>query len=71
MHALECGNVAWRKSSYSGGGSSGGDCIEVAGLASSTAVRDSKVPAGPRLVFETTAWASFVEAVKADGRPAV
>ncbi|MFD7893809.1 DUF397 domain-containing protein [Streptomyces sp. NPDC059743] len=39
--------VAWRRSSYSGGGSNGGDCVEVAGLPNIAAVRDSKKP--PRI----------------------
>ncbi|OKK11998.1 hypothetical protein AMK09_30565 [Streptomyces sp. CB02488] len=64
MLAPELGSVVWRKSSYSGGGSSGGDCLEVAGLTARTAVRDSKNPTGPALVLGNRAWAAFVEDAK-------
>ncbi|MGX1853421.1 DUF397 domain-containing protein [Streptomyces sp. NPDC055299] len=53
----------WRKSSYSG--SDSGSCLEVLdGYPSGIPVRDSKVPHGPALVFEISAWSSFVTAVK-------
>ncbi|GAA2335070.1 DUF397 domain-containing protein [Streptomyces cuspidosporus] len=55
----------WFKSSYS---NNGGDCVEVAAnLVASRGivpVRDSKEPHGPALVFESSAWSSFVAAVK-------
>jgi hypothetical protein len=54
--------LAWTRSTYSGGSN---DCVEVAhGLPAVLPVRDSKVPAGPAVVFKDTAWGSFVEAVK-------
>jgi len=53
----------WRKSSYSG--SNGGACVEVAVWAHGTAVRDSKDPAGPKLVFPAGDWLAFTDAVKA------
>ena len=57
-------NVTWRKSSYSGG--NGGDCVEVAMLSDhSRAVRDSKDPEGPKLVFAPATWQTFTAAVKA------
>ena len=56
-------NVTWRKSSYSGG--NGGDCVEVAMLPdNSRAVRDSKDPEGPKLVFAPATWRAFAAAVK-------
>ncbi|SDO96226.1 DUF397 domain-containing protein [Actinacidiphila guanduensis] len=60
--------VAWRKSSYSN--QEGGDCVEVA-VPSPTAiaVRDSKNPHGPALVFTADAWTSFVDAVRAGQFP--
>jgi len=54
----------WRKSSYSN--ADGGDCLEVAdGHPGLVPVRDSKRPDGPALVVNATAWAPFIEAVKA------
>jgi hypothetical protein len=53
----------WRKSSHSGG--SGGDCVEVAGLAIVVAVRDSKTPDGHKLNFAAPDWQAFVRRVKA------
>jgi hypothetical protein len=52
----------WRKSSYSG--SNGGDCIEVAPLPAAIAVRDSKDPDGPKLIFTPQAWAAFTAAIR-------
>jgi hypothetical protein len=53
--------VRWHKSSHS---SANGQCVEVAPVAGGIAVRDSKNPAGPRLIFTRQAWAAFVEGVK-------
>ena len=52
----------WRKSSHSSGQ---GACVEVAGLHAVIAVRDSKDPDGPKLVFHTADWQAFTDAVKA------
>lgn len=41
------------------------DCVEVARFDEGVAVRDSKAPAGPMLVFARDAWGDFVEDVKA------
>ena len=57
------GNVTWRRSSYSGSG--GGNCVEVAQFpAPAVAVRDSKDPDGPWLVFPPDEWQAFVAGVK-------
>jgi hypothetical protein len=57
-------DAAWRKSSYSG--NNGGDCVEVAGnLSDVVAIRDSKNPHGPVLIFSTAQWRAFAAAVKA------
>lgn len=65
MHTVlapELGNIAWRKSSYSG---EQGDCVEVADVAeTATAVRDSKAAHGPALVFAAQAWDDFLASVK-------
>jgi len=55
--------ATWVKSSYSG--SNGGNCVEIATLSGERrAVRDSKNPAGPVLVFTPGEWAAFVGGVK-------
>ncbi|MEV6563144.1 DUF397 domain-containing protein [Streptomyces kronopolitis] len=58
----------WRKSSYSD--NEGASCLEVLdNYPCGVPVRDSKVPHGPALVFETAAWSSFVGAVKDGALP--
>lgn len=59
MPAVDLSRVCWRKSSRSGGGSEN-NCVEVALLGTVTAVRDSKNPTGPALVFPQPAWRAFV-----------
>ncbi|MQY18104.1 DUF397 domain-containing protein [Nocardia macrotermitis] len=59
----EFSGVSWFKSSYS---QAGGDCVEVAQLATgAVGVRDSKNPAGPALVFTPAEWDAFTDGVKA------
>jgi hypothetical protein len=57
-------DIAWVKSSYSG--NSGGECVEVAVAGGAVAVRDSKVPGGPRLTFPAAAFAHLVRSVSVD-----
>ncbi|MFK3985067.1 DUF397 domain-containing protein [Micromonospora sp. NPDC050397] len=57
MVAADLGDVVWRKSSRSG---SDTDCVEIAELPHTIAVRDSKDPVGPVLSFRRSAWASFL-----------
>jgi hypothetical protein len=53
----------WRKSSYSG--TNGGNCVEVArNLPGVVAVRDSKDPGGPALVFTPADWEAFTAGLK-------
>jgi hypothetical protein len=54
----------WRKASYSSG--NGGNCVEVArNLPGVVAVRDSKDPAGPALVFTPDQWRAFLGGAQA------
>lgn len=55
--------LQWRKSSRSG--DTGGQCVEVAALSPSVAVRDSKNPEGPKLTFDAATWADFTSVIKA------
>lgn len=61
---MDLNRADWRKSSFSG--TNGGSCVEVArNLPGVVAVRDSKDPHGPALVFTPADWAAFMAALKA------
>ena len=61
----ELDDVTWIKSSHSG--PTGGNCVETAALPDgAVAVRDSKVPGGPALVFPAAAWGAFVGDIRRD-----
>lgn len=56
-------SATWVKSTYSG--PTGGNCVEVAFLGGGTvAVRDSRHPSGPALVFAAGEWDAFVASAK-------
>jgi hypothetical protein len=59
----------WFKSSYSD--NQGGNCVEAARLAGdgAMAVRDSKDPHGPALLFSAAAWTAFADAVRTGELP--
>lgn len=60
--AQDLGAVAWRKSKFSG---AQGNCVEVAGLASGQiAVRNSRDPQGPALVYTMDEIAAFLAGAK-------
>ncbi|MFR9797259.1 DUF397 domain-containing protein [Streptomyces sp. MS06] len=48
---------AWHKSTHS---AEAANCLEIADTPLAVHVRDSKVPAGPRLSFPPDAWAGFL-----------
>lgn len=49
----------WRKSSHSG---DEGACVEMAVIPRTVAIRDSKDPDGPVLLFSRAAWGAFADA---------
>ncbi|MEW2353675.1 DUF397 domain-containing protein [Spirillospora sp. NPDC029432] len=63
MSTTDLSGARWCKGSRSD--QHGGDCVEVAGLGPTIAVRDSKDPEGPMLTFDATGWSAFARQVKA------
>ncbi|MEW9548011.1 DUF397 domain-containing protein [Nonomuraea sp. NPDC050783] len=59
---MDLTQARWRKSSFSG--DNGGNCVEVAELPDVIAVRDSKDPDGPKLLFTPSEWDAFLKGVK-------
>lgn len=60
---MDLTHAIWHKSSYSSG--NGGACVEVAGDGPEVvAVRDSKDPDGPALVFTPADWSAFIASLK-------
>jgi hypothetical protein len=64
MHMdVDLSQAIWRKSTFSNG--NGGDCVEIAiNIPGVIAMRDSKDPDGPKLVFTPAEWAAFVAGVR-------
>ena len=60
VQASLLGAAAWRKSSYS---SPSGNCVEAAELTGGVAVRNSRFPDGPALVFASAVWDAFLRGV--------
>lgn len=61
---MDLTDARWRKSSRSG--NNGGNCVEVArNLPGAVALRDSKDPEGPVLVFTLDEWRAFAAGVRA------
>ncbi|ABD12064.1 DUF397 domain-containing protein [Frankia sp. CcI156] len=61
MSTTDLTNAEWRKSSYSATQTT---CVEVAQVDEVVAVRDSKDPTGPVLVFTPDEWAAFLAGVR-------
>ncbi|HET9254839.1 MAG TPA: DUF397 domain-containing protein [Pseudonocardiaceae bacterium] len=53
--------ATWRKSTRSVGET---NCVEVANLSGHRAVRDSKNPTGPVLIFTPAEWSAFTAGVR-------
>ncbi|GAA2878633.1 hypothetical protein GCM10010517_40710 [Streptosporangium fragile] len=61
---MDLSTAVWRKSSLSS--DNGGQCVEVAtNLPGVVAVRDSKDPDGPALLFTPAEWRSLIGGIKA------
>ncbi|MBC6469369.1 DUF397 domain-containing protein [Actinomadura alba] len=61
----ELENASWRKSSQSDEANSG--CVSMASLGAFRAIRDSKDPHGPALVFNATELRSFFAEIRRGG----
>ena len=61
---IDLSRATWFKSSYSNG--QGGACVETAVdlPGNATAIRDSKHPDGPALLFSASQWHAFIHEVK-------
>jgi hypothetical protein len=53
--------TVWKKSTRS---TDQGNCVEVAALGTTRAIRDSKNPTGPALKFTTAAWSAFTTGIR-------
>ncbi|TDC82584.1 DUF397 domain-containing protein [Micromonospora sp. KC606] len=60
LPARQLADVAWRKSTRS----QTSNCVEVAPLSTAVALRDSKDPSGPVLLFNRAGWLGFVSGAK-------
>jgi hypothetical protein len=63
MPASDLPAVTWRKSRRSG--PQGGNCVEIARLPNGqVAIRNSRHPAGPALLFTRAEWTAFLAGAK-------
>jgi Domain of unknown function (DUF397) len=63
VSAHDLTRAVWKKSTRSGNGNDA-NCVEVADLGHAVAVRDSKDPTGPVLVFTPKEWSAFLASAK-------
>jgi len=68
IYAPALAHAHWRTSSYS---NNGAGCVELATVDQATAVRDSKHPSGPALVFQRAVFVGFLNAATGPDRPRV
>lgn len=59
MSTVDVRELAWRKSSRSGGTGDNDNCVEIAFTAPTVAIRDSKNPTAGTLTFPATAFAAL------------
>ncbi|TDC81718.1 DUF397 domain-containing protein [Actinomadura sp. 7K507] len=59
---MDLSRAVWRKASRST--SNGGECVEVAGVPGTVAIRDSKDPSGPRLIMTPDDFRRLAEELK-------
>jgi hypothetical protein len=62
---VDLSGAVWHKSSRSGPNCD--NCVEVASVTGAVAVRDSKNPTGPALIFAPGDWCAFVGSTKGGG----
>jgi hypothetical protein len=60
--SVDLSRATWIKSARSGGNSD--NCVEVAFIDGAIAVRDSKDPTGPALLYTRAEWDAFIGGVK-------
>jgi hypothetical protein len=59
---LDLSRAVWRTSSFSG---ANGQCVQIAFIGGNrVAVRDSKAPQGPVLIFTANEWRTFTRGIK-------
>jgi hypothetical protein len=59
---MDLSDATWRKSARSQ--PAGNECVEIAALIDTVAIRDSKNPDGPSHVLGPTEWRGFLAAIK-------
>lgn len=59
---MDLSRAVWRKAARST--SNGGNCVEVAGVPGTVAIRDSKDPDGPKILVNREEFGRFIEALK-------
>jgi hypothetical protein len=58
---MDLGNLDWRKAQRS---VNNGECVELARADGMIAVRDSKNPTGPVLMYTPAEWSAFLDGAK-------